>query len=231
MAQENDQSTQIFSRRHFLTAAAALPLITGSLVSQAYATEGFSASAETEAALANAQARYEAALVDLNYLNNQVFEAEALYSQITVELLATTEQIEELQASIAQKEVELAEAQDILADRIAANYRAGNLSMLEVLLDAVDFDDFISRVYYANKVADSDAEAIQNVKDIRDSLEADEAELLIQQANEEELQAQQAAQVAELNARVAETEAYVNSLDSEVRALMAQRDAEIEAAA
>ena len=35
--------------------------------------------------------------------------------------------------------------------------------MLDVLLSAADFDDFVSRLYYATKVSDSDAEAIENV--------------------------------------------------------------------
>ncbi len=211
--------------------AAVGSLLGGRLLSTARADEEYSASAETEAALADAQTRYEAALVQLDYLNNQVFEAEALYTEITNQLNETIAQIDELQASIEQKQVELAEAQDILADRVAASYRAGTTSVLDILLGATDFNDFISRVYYANKISDADAQAIQDVKDIKASLEADQAALEEQRAQQEQLQAEQAAQVETLNAQVAEAESYANSLDSEVQALIAQRDAEIAAAA
>lgn len=238
MTKANSTQTHACTRRGFVTAAAALSLsAVGAVLGRtatrgaAWADEGFSASAETEAALADAQARYQSALAQIDYLNGQVFDAEARYSEITDQLNATIAQIDELQASIEQKQAELEEAQNVLAERVSASYRAGTTSMLDILLGATDFNDFISRVYYANKVSDSDAQAIQNVKDIKASLEADQAALQEQRAQQEQLQAEQAAQIEVLNAQVAEAEAYAASLDGEVQALIAQRDAEIAAAA
>lgn len=236
MAQtDTNMRTRGLSRRGFVAAAATLSLAAlGAMFGQtapARGDEGFSASAETEAALADAQARYQSALAQIDYLNGQVFEAEARYTEITDQLNATIAQIEELQASIEQKQTELEEAQNVLAERVSASYRAGTSSMIDILLGATDFNDFISRVYYANKVSDSDAQAIQNVKDIKASLEADQAALQEQRAQQEQLQAEQAAQIEVLNSQVAEAESYAASLDGEVRALIAQRDAEIAAAA
>lgn len=220
------------SRRSFVSAAALLlgAALTGP-AARAFADEGFSASAETEAALADAQARYQAALVQLDYLDNQVFDAEARYSEICTALEETVQAIADLQTVIEQRQAELAEAQDVLAERLAANYRAGKTGMLELLLNATDFDDLVSRLYYAGKVSDSDAEAIQNVKDIKAQLEADQAALREQQAYQEQLQAEQAEQLEVLHAQVAEAESYAASLDGEVQALIAQRNAEIAAAA
>lgn len=220
------------SRRSFVSAAALLlgAALTGP-AARAFADEGFSASAETEAALADAQARYQAALVQLDYLDNQVFDAEARYSEICTALEETVQAIADLQTVIEQRQAELAEAQDVLAERLAANYRAGKTGMLELLLNATDFDDLVSRLYYAGKVSDSDAEAIQNVKDIKAQLEADQAALREQQTYQEQLQAEQAEQLEVLHAQVAEAESYAASLDGEVQALIAQRNAEIAAAA
>ena len=236
MAQtDTDMRTRGLSRRGFVAAAATLSLAAlGAMFGRtapAQGDEGFSASAETEAALADAQARYQSALAQIDYLNGQVFEAEARYTEITDQLNATIAQIEELQASIEQKQAELEEAQNVLAERVSASYRAGTSSMIDILLGATDFNDFISRVYYANKVSDSDAQAIQNVKDIKASLEADQAALQEQRAQQEQLQAEQAAQIEVLNSQVAEAESYAASLDGEVQALIARRDAEIAAAA
>ncbi len=188
--------------------------------SQAHATEA------TQAALNDAEARYYAALEQIDYLNNLVFDAEAVYDQISTDLYYTVQRIEELQASIAQRQEELAVAQDVLSDRLAANYRAGKNEMLDVLLSASSFDDFVSRLYYAGKVSDADAEAIQNVKDIKAALEADEAALQEQRVQQEQLQAEQAAQLEVLNAQVAAAEDYAASLDWEVQALRAQKAAE-----
>lgn len=219
------------SRRQVLKLAALAATSLAAMPAMLAGADEFSASPETEAALADAQSRYNAALEQISYLNNQVFDAEARYTEITDALNATIQQIADLQASIDQKQVELDEAQDALADRVAANYRAGTTGMLDVILSASDFDDFVNRVFYANRISDSDAQMIQDVKDIKASLEADQAALVEQQAQQEQLQAEQAAQIETLNAQVAEAEAYASSLDGEVQALIAQRDAEIAAAA
>ena len=108
MAQtDTNMRTRGLSRRGFVAAAATLSLAAlGAMFGQtapARGDEGFSASAETEAALADAQARYQSALAQIDYHNGQVFEAEARYTEITDQLNATIAQIEELQASIEQK--------------------------------------------------------------------------------------------------------------------------------
>ena len=219
----------LLSRRSFARglagAAAGLVLAPMALRSLALASEA------TEAALADAQSRYEAAQGQLSILQDQAFDAQAAYDQTSTDLYNTNVQIDELQVSINEKQTELAQAQDVLADRVNASYRAGSTGMLDVILSATNFDDFVNRVFYAGKTSDADAQAIQNVKDIKASLQADQDALQEQKAQQEELQAQQAVELETLNAQVAETESYVASLDSEVQGLIAQRNAEIQAAA
>ena len=220
------------TRRTFATSAFSMLAILGTgalLGTPAYAD--YSASAETEAALSDAQTRYENALAQIDYLNDQYFDAEAQYNYILDQINDTQAQIDQLQADIEAKQAELSQAQDILYDRVAASYRAGNVALIDVLLQATDFDDFVSRLYYANKTSDADAEAIQAVKDIKASLEADQQALYVHQAQLEDLRAQQEAALDELSVRLAAAQDYAASLDSEVQALIAQRDAEIAAAA
>ena len=220
------------TRRTFATSAFSMLAILGTgalLGTPAYAD--YSASAETEAALSDAQTRYENALAQIDYLNGQYFDAEAQYNYILDQINDTQAQIDQLQADIEAKQAELSQAQDILYDRVAASYRAGNVALIDVLLQATDFDDFVSRLYYANKTSDADAEAIQAVKDIKASLEADQQALYEHQAQLEDLRAQQEAALDELSVRLAAAQDYAASLDSEVQALIAQRDAEIAAAA
>lgn len=217
------------SRRSFACglagAIAGLALAPTALGSLALASE------QTEAALADAQSRYNDAQAQLSVLQNQAFDAQAAYDQTSTDLYNTNQQIDELQVSINEKQQELSQAQDVLAERLNASYRAGSTGMLDVILSATDFDDFVNRVFYAGKTSDADAQAIQNVKDIKASLQADQDALQEQKAQQEELQAQQEQELETLNAQVAETESYVASLDSEVQGLIAQRNAEIQAAA
>ncbi len=189
------------------------------------------ASDATLAALDAAQAEYDVAVATLSQIGNELEEAQYQLSQCQAELAATEQQIADLEASILQKQAELSEAQDILADRLRANYIAGNTEMLDVLLSAADFDDFVSRLYYATKVSDADAEAIENVRAIKAELEAQQAALNEQRAIQEQLVVEQQARADELQATVEYYEAYTANLSSEVQALMAQAQAEYEAAA
>ncbi len=183
-------------------------------------------SAETAAALASAQASYQQAMSDLGTLNQQAEEAQYNLSQTQAQLDDTNAQIDTLEASIIQKQAELSDAQDVLAQRLDASYRAGKSNLLEVLLNAADFEDFVNRVAYSNSVSDSDAEAIQVVKDIKAELQSQEDELQTQKTQQEELVAQQQADADELSSRVSAMESYVGSLSSEVVALMNQAQQE-----
>lgn len=189
------------------------------------------ASAATLSALSDAQARYDAANAQLNDLYSQVYAAQDAYDATTVQLEATNASIAELQAQIEDEKVQLQQAQDVLADRLGADYRAGEANMWDVVLSATSFDDLVSRIYYAGKVSDADAQAIQAVKDIKAELEANEAALQEQRAQQEQLQAQQAAQLQSLNEQTEAAAAYVASLDAEVQSLYAQAQAEAQAAA
>ena len=220
------------TRRTFAASAFSMVAFMGVgtlLADPAYAD--YSASPETEAALSDAQARYESAVAQIDYLNNQYFDAEAQYNSILSQIDDTQSQIDQLQANIDEKQAELSQAQDVLSERVASSYRAGNVALLDVLMQATDFDDFVSRLYYANKTSDADAEAIQDVKDINASLEADQQALYDQQAQLEDLRTQQEAALDELSSRLAAAQDYAASLDDEVQSLIAQRDAEIAAAA
>ena len=189
------------------------------------------ASDATLAALSDAQSRYEAACAQLNDLYQQVYDAQNAYQATTAQLDQTNQAITELQSQIADQKAQLEEAQNVLSERLAANYRAGESGLLDVIFSATSFDDLVSRIYYAGKVSDADAEAIQNVKDIKAQLEASEAALQEQRTQQEQLQSQQAAELESVTAQTQECEDYVSSLDSEVQALYAQAQAEAQAAA
>ncbi len=225
-----DPSTGL-GRRAFLKGAALSAL--GAAVFGGISTTAFAAKASdaTLAALDAAQAEYDVAVATLAQIGSELEDAQYQLSQCQAELAATEQQIADLEASIIQKQAELTEAQDILADRLRANYIAGNTEMLDVLLSAADFEDFVSRLYYATKVSDSDAAAIDNVRAIKADLEAQQAALNEQRAIQEQLVAEQQAYADELQATVEYYESYTANLSSEVQALMAQAQAEYEAAA
>ncbi len=188
------------------------------------------ATEETLNALADAQAEYETAMADLQSVTEQLEEAQYNLSECQANLDATNAQIAETEASITQKQQELSDAQDVLADRIRANYTSGGINLLDMVFSATTFEDFVSRLYYAGKISDSDAQAIQEVKDLKAELEAEEAALQEQRAEQEQLVANQQALADELASTQEYYQSYIASLSAEVTALMEQAQAEEEAA-
>lgn len=178
---------------------------------------------------AELQVQLDAAREELNDLGRQVQAAgEDLY-ETQYQLEVTTGQIEETEEQIKQRKVELAEAQDVLRRRVASNYKTGGTNLVSIILESSNFEELVSNVYYANKIYQSDAEVIDNVKEIRSSLESEQAKLEEKQTEQEQLLEQQEAQVEQLKEQEAAQATYVDNLDAEVAAkLEEERQAELE---
>lgn len=190
-------------------ARAALTITLGITALSSIPTAAFAdTSEELQAKLDSANAHLEELYAEAETLSEQVNETQ-------VNLDATNQEIE-------TKQAELSEAQDTLAERVASNYKTGGVSIISILFDSTSFDDLISRVTYASKVSDSDAQVIQQVKDIQD-------ELTTKQAEQEQLLSEQQTQQAELDSKVAESESYVSSLDQQVQEALAEEQAAREA--
>lgn len=168
--------------------------------------------ADTSAEL---QAKLDEANAHLSDLYSQAEQVSEQVNQTQVDLDNTNSEIE-------QKQAELASAQDTLGKRVASNYKTGGVSLVSILFDSTSFEDLVNRVTYASKVSDSDAQVIQQVKDIQNELNE-------KQSQQQQLLADQQSQQAELNDKVNEAQSYVSSLDQQVQDALAKEQAEREA--
>lgn len=170
-------------------------------------------------ALADTSAELQAKLDEANaHLNDLYSQAEQVSEQVN----QTQVDLDNTNSEIEQKQSELASAQDTLSKRVASNYKTGGVSLVSILFDSTSFEDLVSRVTYASKVSDSDAQVIQQVKDIQNELNE-------KQAQQQQLLADQQSQQAELNDKVNEAQSYVSSLDQQVQDALAKEQAEREA--
>ena len=124
--------------------------------------------AETSAEL---QAQLDDASAKLEAMAEETAAAGELLNDTLYELEETKKSIEQTGTEIEQKKEELSEAQAILSDRVAANYKAGGISLISLLLESTSFDELASNIYYAGKVSERDAQAIDTVKTVRAELE------------------------------------------------------------
>ena len=163
--------------------------------------------------------------------NNAFAELEQLQAQLE----DTRAQIASTQEEVSQKQTELDAAQETLAGRVSSNYKTGGVSLVSIIFDSSSFEDLVSRVYYANRVAESDAEVISQVQGVQAELAAKQNELESQQEEQQRLVDNAQAKAGEIQSALEQQQSYVSSLSSEVQEALAaeeaQRRAEAEAAA
>ena len=175
------------------------------------------------ASSAEIQAQLDSASAYLADLASQSSEKFAELENIQADLQITRDQIVNIEGEIQVKEGELAEAREVLAHSMAENYK-GKVDIVSFILNSTSFEEMVSRVYYANKVAAYESDAIATVRQIQQELDAERSELETKETEQEDLLGQAEASYTELQDLQASQQAYVNQLSVEVQeALEAER--------
>jgi peptidoglycan hydrolase CwlO-like protein len=187
--------------------------------------------ADTASDLAAAQQQYDQVEQQLSQIGQQYEQLSKEQSDTMGKIEQVQAQIDAKQAEIDKKQAELDEKQQLLAKRISSYYKSGNQGAIELLLSSASFEDFLSNVYYMGKINSSDQQMIDDVKSAKDELDREKADLETQRESLQQLNDQQTAQLDDMRAKQAETQQLLSSVSQSVKDLMAQRDAEILAAA
>ena len=101
-------------------------------------------------------------LSELEGLNKELAESKSEVDKTTIELVLKEQELNEI-------EEELEEKVQVLNERVASIYKNKNGNILEVLLKAKDFIEFISKLKLMNILAEQDTEIVQFIKDKRNA--------------------------------------------------------------
>lgn len=196
------------------------------LALSAVPTHAFAAdtAAQTQTELDSARAR-------LDELQGQCATAFSQLEDAQASLEDTRAAMSETQSQIDAKEQELGVARGTLSQTMAANYKSG-VDFLSFVLGSNDFQDLVSRVYYANKVSASQTDAINAVRTIQGELQGQKDRLQEEESQQEELLSQSEQSFSQIQSLQSQQQEYVNGLSEEVqRQLAAEREAAEKAAA
>ena len=181
-------------------------------------------------ALAVPQSDLDSAAEQLSTYGAELSSLQDDLAKKTSDLEKTSYKIGEKQAAIEQTKEELVAAKAVLSARMRSSYKSGAVSLLGVLLGADSIDDVISRVYYMDKIASNDADAIQQVRDLEERLSDEVSDLEKTRSSQQKAVDELQTQVDEYEVKVAEARDYYDALDAQVQAeLAAQQQAEEEA--
>lgn len=171
------------------------------------------------------QQRVNEAYATLQEYTMQLELANGQLASVKADLASVQDEIAQTRKDIEEKKAEIAEGQEIIAQRVSSNYKRGSANILSIILHSADFSDLFSRAFYANKVADADAEVIAQVKTDMAVLEQKQADLAEQEARQKELVSAQEAKTAEVSTRANQQQSYYNGLDSQLKDQLAQEAA------
>jgi len=102
------------------------------------------------------------ALSELDDLNGELAHAKSEVDKTTIEMILKEEELNRI-------EDELAEKVRILNERVATIYKNGKGNILEVLLNAEGFLDFMSKLKLMNLFAEQDTDIVLSIKEKRDA--------------------------------------------------------------
>ncbi len=175
-----------------------------------------------EAQVAEAQEK----LADLTY-ELELAQAEA--DTTALDLADTQDRIAELETQVAETSEQLDAAQADLSSKAVQSYKSGAVTLIDIIFSSSSFDELASRLFYANKVAEAEADRVSTVRELQESLAAQKSELTSREDELTGLLADQSADAAALEAARNETSSYVNGLSDELaEALEAERAAAAE---
>ena len=143
---------------------------------------------------------------------------------------ADTEQaIRQTEKELAAAEEKLEERTGILAERLKQIYQQGDVSYLEVLLEATDFRDFLVRYHLLEKIAEQDMQLVEEIEAEREKIAQKQAELEEKNRQLASLEQEAQANMAVLEQKKGEKKALMASLATE-KAVLERGLAELEQA-
>lgn len=160
----------------------------------------------------------------LNTLNANMRTIDGEIAALEEEVRSTEGEIDTAIDELDVLEAELAEKKDLLNRRLRVMYKSGSVGYLEVLLGAEDFQDLVSRLDMIQKIYVHDDELIQFLKEQREAIEAQKAELEELRKSLFTLLDQQEVKKAELERQQANLIVKQRELKQNIAALEEQED-------
>ncbi len=189
-------------------------------------------------ALADTQGDLDAAQKQLDEVQKQLDDISSQYEALAAEQDKTKKQIEDVQTQIDdtqhqidQKQQQLTTKKRVLGARVSSAYKSGANSFLSVLLSSTSLAELSSNIYYLDKISAADRAMIDEVNRIKAELDAKKSQLEDTKSSLEKLKSEQDEELSRMQEKQDESRKVIEGLSADVKNLMAQRDAELEAAA
>ncbi|MFB0919072.1 MAG: NlpC/P60 family protein [Clostridiaceae bacterium] len=114
---------------------------------------------------------------ELSILDNKLIDLKIKIDDNNKSISEVSSNIADVQKELVVKEEEYAQKQEDFATRLRVVYKAGNISMIQTLMQSQNFSDFLVRLKVVNAVMKEDAELVKALDKVKDELTAKRGEL------------------------------------------------------
>ena len=169
------------------------------------------------------QEQKSAAIEAVRKINDSITENEEKLDSVTDELTNIKSEILNLKKDLDETQKKYESQEDLLQDRIIAQYEAGETTFLDVILSSSSFSDFLSNYFLVSEILENDSDlltSIENQKNkiekSKESLEDKEKSLKTKKAEQEKIQVVLKNQKSEKQSKVANLNAEEKKLSSQI---------------
>ena len=163
---------------------------------------------DAEAVIGNVSEKLRVIQDNLNAVTNE-------YKSISSQLADTEKQIAEMQVKLKEEQAKLEKREKVFRVRIRDIYMHGQLSYLDVVLGAKDFNDFANRVDLLRRVIAADMDLITAIRQQRDEIQQVQQELESQRQKQSVLKENAAQKKAEIEQHKKEQQAILYKAETD----------------
>lgn len=135
---------------------------------------------------------------------------------IRAQLDETQRSIDDLTVRIGEGEKELNRTRHELSQFMRGDYKQGQQSLVDIMLSSSDFEQFLSRVTYANKVVEHERTAIAHVDSLMSQLTQQKYDLEKSKASLENMLQEQTVRVEAATVATSDVQSFIEQMPEEM---------------
>lgn len=158
-------------------------------------------------------------LQDIEDLNDSIDDNQDKLDDLNNDLKNLSDEISQLKSELEEAEKQYDAQENLLKDRISAQYEAGDITYLDVLLNSKGFSDFLSNYFLVSEVLENDSELLTNIENKKTKIEKDKQSLEDKQKDLKTKKAEQEKIQVLLNNQKVQKQNKVSALSDEEKNL------------
>ena len=168
---------------------------------------------ELQSEIDDMQAQIDIYQEKIDTLNGEIKEKDATINKYESEIDQLESEIESTNKQIDELNKKIDETYGLLRDRLRASYMAGDMTTLEILLTADDFESFLTRLELVSSAAKHDRDMLDSLEDSITTLKAKKEEISQKKSEQEEKKVAKEKEKAEIVDKRSDIQASKNAVD------------------